>query len=235
MARRCAARRFARCVARSAICRECGVLRQPDRSRDAVFLRRSEECIAQGCAAAAGKGRPGWRCESACQGYSKGMRQRLGFAQALLGKPRCCSSMSRPTVSIRKASASFYQILREMKEQGVTVILTSHILSRSRNAWIVRHHEDGQDPGNRQSAILREQNDLLCMSGAPGGRCVEVLQRALAPLAIEIFRCMATAFPCDADVMTRWRCWRRNLPRWQGAGSSRQEPSLEDVFLGYSG
>lgn len=38
--------------------------------------------------------------------YSKGMRQRLGFAQALLGAPRVLFSMSPPTVWTRRPSTT---------------------------------------------------------------------------------------------------------------------------------
>ena len=63
------------------------------------------------------------------RGYSKGMRQRLGFAQAMLGKPAILF-LDEPTSGLDpEGIREFYHILREMREQGVTVILTSHILA----------------------------------------------------------------------------------------------------------
>ena len=62
-------------------------------------------------------------------GYSKGMRQRLGFAQALLGNPQLLF-LDEPTNGLDpEAIRDFYRILQQLKQQGVTIILTSHILA----------------------------------------------------------------------------------------------------------
>ncbi|HXH03464.1 MAG TPA: ABC transporter ATP-binding protein [Candidatus Competibacteraceae bacterium] len=61
--------------------------------------------------------------------YSKGMRQRLGLAQALLGWPRLLI-LDEPTVGLDPlAIRDFYTIIDELQAQGVTVILSSHTLS----------------------------------------------------------------------------------------------------------
>lgn len=61
--------------------------------------------------------------------YSKGMRQRLGFAQALLGRPKILF-LDEPTNGLDPdASRGFYAILRELRDTGVTIILSSHILA----------------------------------------------------------------------------------------------------------
>ncbi len=61
--------------------------------------------------------------------YSKGMRQRLGFAQALLGSPRVLF-LDEPTSGLDPAAIrSFYATLQELRAQGVTMIITSHILA----------------------------------------------------------------------------------------------------------
>jgi len=62
-------------------------------------------------------------------GYSKGMRQRLGFAQALLGKPRILF-LDEPTTGLDpEGIREFYAVLKELNEQDVTVVITSHILA----------------------------------------------------------------------------------------------------------
>ncbi|QNP61451.1 ABC transporter ATP-binding protein [Paenacidovorax monticola] len=61
--------------------------------------------------------------------YSKGMRQRLGFAQALLGAPRVLL-LDEPTNGLDPlAIRDFYATLRSLQQGGVTIVITSHILA----------------------------------------------------------------------------------------------------------
>ncbi len=61
--------------------------------------------------------------------YSKGMRQRLGLAQALLGSPKLLL-LDEPTTGLDPAlRASFYELLLRLKEDGATVVLSSHALT----------------------------------------------------------------------------------------------------------
>ena len=61
--------------------------------------------------------------------YSKGMRQRLGLAQALLGEPKLLL-LDEPTVGLDPiAIQDFYNSIAQLKAQGSTVILCSHMLA----------------------------------------------------------------------------------------------------------
>jgi Cu-processing system ATP-binding protein len=61
--------------------------------------------------------------------YSKGMRQRLGLAQALLGEPKILL-LDEPTTGLDPAlRLSFYQIVEELRNRGATVVLSSHALT----------------------------------------------------------------------------------------------------------
>ncbi|MBE7375671.1 ABC transporter ATP-binding protein [Pseudomonas lopnurensis] len=60
--------------------------------------------------------------------YSKGMRQRLGLAQALLGEPRLLL-LDEPTVGLDPiATGDLYLLIDRLRQRGTSVILCSHVL-----------------------------------------------------------------------------------------------------------
>ena len=61
--------------------------------------------------------------------YSKGMRQRLGMAQVLLGKPKV-ALLDEPTSGLDPASRhELYAIIDELAAQGTAVLIASHALT----------------------------------------------------------------------------------------------------------
>ncbi|WP_296270370.1 ABC transporter ATP-binding protein [Pseudomonas sp. UBA6323] len=60
--------------------------------------------------------------------YSKGMRQRLGLAQAILGEPRLLL-LDEPTVGLDPiATQDLYQLIDRLRQRGTGIILCSHVL-----------------------------------------------------------------------------------------------------------
>ncbi len=99
--------------------------------------------------------------------YSKGMRQRLGLAQALLGQPKLLL-LDEPTAGLDPtATREFYSMLDELRSQGTTVMLSSHVLP-----GIERHID--------RAAILG-QGRLLA-----AGTIDELSRRAHLPLTIHV-------------------------------------------------
>lgn len=60
--------------------------------------------------------------------FSRGMRQRLGVAELLIKQPELII-MDEPTQGLDPESAhEFLDIIRHLKEQGITILLSSHLL-----------------------------------------------------------------------------------------------------------
>jgi Cu-processing system ATP-binding protein len=61
--------------------------------------------------------------------YSKGMRQRVGLAQALIGQPRLLV-LDEPTSGLDPVSRhDFYEILDSLAAEGAAILLSSHALT----------------------------------------------------------------------------------------------------------
>jgi Cu-processing system ATP-binding protein len=169
--------------------------------------------------------------------YSKGMRQRLGFAQALLGQPQVLF-LDEPTTGLDpEAIRDFYATLRQLRADGVTMILTSHIL-----------------------AELQERVDRLAILSAGKVQAVGSIQalreQMRLPLRVEVsahesstdaVRDVLQALPVTGH---RWHgpLFNAHVPReakmavlaaLAGLGGAIHdfkihEPSLEDVFFGFA-
>ncbi len=62
--------------------------------------------------------------------FSRGMRQRLGLAEILIKNPSLII-LDEPTQGLDPEGArEFLELVRELKERGITILLSSHILSQ---------------------------------------------------------------------------------------------------------
>ncbi len=173
------------------------------------------------------------------QTYSKGMRQRLGFAQALLGDPDLIF-LDEPTSGLDPAGIhDFYAILRQAQARGATIIITSHIL-----------------------AEIQQRVDRLAIldSGriAAQGTLAELRAQTVMPSVVQARLCSgggagaASALACldgldvrvDGDDALRIACQAGQKVAVLGILASlgdtvldivMHEPTLEDLFLGYGG
>jgi Cu-processing system ATP-binding protein len=199
------------------------------------FVARLKGVPASACDAALARVGLGHAGHRAVRGYSKGMRQRLGFAQALLGQPQVLF-LDEPTTGLDpEAIRAFHATLRELSDEGVTLVITSHILAE------LQHRVDrlailaaGQVRAQGSVQSLREGLALplrLELRVAESGR--DAVRAALGSLALEglqwqglqaTARCAREAKMAVLAALTGLR----------GAVLDLQlhEPTLEDVFFG---
>ena len=167
--------------------------------------------------------------------YSKGMRQRLGFAQALLGGPQVLF-LDEPTNGLDpQAIRDFYITLRELQQAGVTIVITSHILSE-----------------------LQERVDELAILAAgkvqAQGSVQQLREDMNLPLIIEVdlfgdqnsemiqaLKSIINILPDPTPSGLRFECPRERKIAVLAAIAPLGiqdirllEPSLEDMFFGFS-
>lgn len=172
------------------------------------------------------------------RGYSKGMRQRLGFAQVLLGNPDLIF-LDEPTNGLDPEGIhDFYRILREVKEEGATIIITSHILAEIQervDRLVILN--SGHIAAQGTLAQLRSQMVLpsvIELTLRPGhGQQVHGALEHMPGVEMEI-----------GENRARITCPQGNKVAVLGAVSALagsvhdivvHEPSLEDLFFGYGG
>lgn len=165
-------------------------------------------------------------------GYSKGMRQRLGLANALVNEPTAVI-LDEPTANLDpQGVADYRRIIREVAENGTTVLVSSHILSEvSRvctSAGILAHGK----------LVASGHWDDLARAGGNGNVVINVETRTPMP---EISNPalvsaeygdghLAARFVASADISDEI------AEAVDAAGIRRLEaerPDLEDVFLSY--
>ena len=170
--------------------------------------------------------------------YSKGMRQRLGLAQALLGTPQVLF-LDEPGNGLDPAAIrDFYVILQELRQQGTTVVITSHILNElearvDRLAIMV----NGRVCATGSVQELRDRSGMpLTVRARVEGTTADAL-RACVPSAIDVVA-------ADEPGSFALRCEREakmpTLAALHALGSRLQdvqvrEPSLEDLFFTVEG
>ena len=169
--------------------------------------------------------------------YSKGMRQRLGFAQALLGTPRILF-LDEPTTGLDpEAIRGFYAILRQLKGEGVTMVITSHILAEIQervDRLAIMAAGKVQATGTVQA--LREQMDLpLWFDVRVAPEDFEAVRNALGGLPVGAIEARdgRVAVQCARDAKMAVIAALASL-NGKVRDLTVREPSLEDVFFGFS-
>jgi Cu-processing system ATP-binding protein len=164
--------------------------------------------------------------------YSKGMRQRVGLAQALIGKPRLLV-LDEPTSGLDPVSRrDFYALLDGLAADGAAILLSSHALTE----------------------VEARTDRILILSGGrmvAKGTLADLRREAALPVALHVTARngyateIATALPgairVDGDL--RLTCAQGDklavLARITGLGDKVADvevvpPSLEDIYSHFS-
>lgn len=145
-------------------------------------------------------------------GYSKGMLQRIGLAQAIIHRPRLVV-LDEPTAGVDPAgSRKIRDLILDLKQRGISVILSSHLL------------EQVQEVCDRVGIIFRGQmvregplHDLIAVEDQ-----TEIVLQHASPALIDRIRSMVNAeAAASAAAATSPSVVRLGQPR----------TTLESLFL----
>jgi len=169
--------------------------------------------------------------------YSKGMRQRLGFAQALLGSPQLLL-LDEPTTGLDpSAIRDFYDQLDRLRAQGVTIVISSHVLAElQQRVDALAMLGNGCVQAQGTVAALREHSGMpirICVAG-DAARLTELV----SALQVNVGHAVASLIRPTPDTL-EVHCVREHkmavLSLLVPAGLRDLqilEPSLEDVYFG---
>jgi Cu-processing system ATP-binding protein len=169
------------------------------------------------------------------RGYSKGMRQRLGLAQALLGAPRVLF-LDEPSNGLDpQAISDLHATLAGLRAQGVTIVIASHILAElQQRVDRLAIMANGAIVATGSVRSLREQLALpltIELRGAP-----EALARArerLGDAAVVPAEGAAQVLRVSCPRERKMEVLARLAPVAPALADLQiHEPSLEDVYFG---
>ncbi|THV20553.1 ABC transporter ATP-binding protein [Peteryoungia ipomoeae] len=165
--------------------------------------------------------------------YSKGMRQRVGLAQTLIGRPRLLV-LDEPTSGLDPVSRrDFYDLLDGLSADGTAILLSSHVLTE----------------------VEARTDSILILSGGQlvaEGTLADLRTRAALPITLLVrpaqghAASLAAAFPeaaIGAEGMLRISCAQAEklplLARITARGTEVADldvipPSLEDIYSHFS-
>ncbi len=116
-------------------------------------------------------------------GYSKGMLQRIGLAQALVQEPRLLV-LDEPTAGVDPAgSREIRDLILKLKQRGITVMLCSHLLSQVQEICDrigIMHYGKLVREGPLDELITIENQTELVLENATPALLAELRERAAA-------------------------------------------------------
>jgi ABC-2 type transport system ATP-binding protein len=104
-------------------------------------------------------------------GYSKGMLQRIGLAQALIQEPRLVV-LDEPTAGVDPAgSREIRDLILDLKRRGITVLLSSHLLAQVQEicdrVGILAHGVLVREGQVEELLAIENQTELILENATP--------------------------------------------------------------------
>ncbi len=170
--------------------------------------------------------------------YSRGMRQRLGVAEVLIKHPALII-LDEPTLGLDpEAAREFLKTIRDLKAQGITVLVASHLLHQ------VQAVCDRVGLFHRGRMVLEGTVEELARQVLGGGYRVYVEATGPQAAIVEALRRLPDATKAELAGPERYMVEGRRDLRGEVAravveagGSLRalqlEEPSLDDVYARY--
>ncbi len=170
--------------------------------------------------------------------YSKGMRQRLGLAQALLGKPKLLM-LDEPTVGLDPvATGDLYRLLRELRDEGTGIVLCSHVLPGV-EPYIDRAAilTEGSLQAAGNLASLRRQANMPVTLSLDPANSVFALEKVIDRASNNGLSVKAHNGRLRVDVqpMEKMALLKAIMASGEVADVSIHQPSLEDVYVHFIG
>jgi ABC-2 type transport system ATP-binding protein len=172
--------------------------------------------------------------------YSRGMKRALTIAAALVHKPRLLF-LDEPTVGLDVVAArSLRAIIKQLKESGITVFLTTHYLEEAdilcnRIALLVKGKIVAIDSPARLKAMAEERPALEVSFKMPLMKAAEELGQRLPGLAVVRVDDKIRIYGGDVDVVLHTILDYATENGTQVASVSSLKPSLEDAFVKLTG
>ncbi|MFB2706281.1 MULTISPECIES: ABC transporter ATP-binding protein [Marinobacter] len=171
--------------------------------------------------------------------YSKGMRQRLGLAQALLGKPKLLM-LDEPTVGLDPvATADLYRLLRRLRDEGTGIVLCSHVLPGV-EPYIDRAAilTDGALKAAGDLPALRRQANMPVTLSLEPATTMTALEKAIdgaSPKAGLMMKSNNGRLQVDVRPKEKMALIHALMNSGEVADLGIHQPSLEDIYVHFIG
>jgi len=170
--------------------------------------------------------------------FSRGMRQRLGVAEVLLKRPQLVI-MDEPTQGLDpEVARRFLQIVRDLKAEGVTVLLSSHLLHQ------VQAVCDRVGLFYRGRMVLEGSVPELAQQVLGSAYHIQVEAEGPSSALVEALKGLPDAVGVEKEGGNRYRVVARRDLRAEAAeavvraggrllGLEVEMPSLDDIYARY--